>query len=124
MPKIKNLETNEIINVSEPPVFAGGIWECGDQRFVDPEGVLYAPVVDDIPISAIGFKLLFTAAERVAIKTSVDPVVQDFYDLVQDQRLTEVNLALPSVAEALQYLEAAELIATGRAAQILSGVLP
>lgn len=80
------------------------------------------PVAPTPPtIGVIAFKLLFTAAERIAVKTSADPVVQDFWQLIEDPRTTEVNLALKSVQDALGYLETHGLINAGRAAQISTG---
>lgn len=55
-------------------------------------------------ISTMQFKLLFTAQERVAIKQSTDPIVQDFYELVEDPRLGELDLHAPSTQEAIAYL--------------------
>jgi hypothetical protein len=93
------------------------------------DGVWFAPVETDTgaPIetaqkqpSPVEFKLLFTAAERVAIKTSTDPIVQDFYEIVNDPRLTFVNRALKTTQDALHYLEASALIGPGRADEILT----
>ncbi len=74
-------------------------------------------------VSPVEFKLLFTAQERVAIKASTDPIVQDFFSIVEDPRLTVVDLALRSTQDALAYLEMLELIAAGRKAEILTGVV-
>ena len=72
-------------------------------------------------VSPVEFKLLFTAPERVAIKASTDPIVQDFFSIVEDTRLTHVDLGLQSTQDALAYLETLELIAAGRKAEILTG---
>lgn len=106
------------------PVYSGGVWDCGQVRFTDAEGILYEPVFneDELPITLvtpIQFKMLFTPLERVAIKASEDPVVQDFFSLVEDPRLTAVDRNLQSVENALRYLEALSLIDPGRADQIL-----
>ena len=81
----------------------------------EPE-VVYAKV------SPIEFKLLFTSPERVAIKTArqTDPIVDDFFDLVEDPRLTQVDLGLKSTHDALDYLTAQGLLADGRKVQILA----
>jgi hypothetical protein len=84
-----------------------------------PETV--APDVVYPTVSAIEFKLLFTSSERVAIKTSVDPVVQDFFGLVEDPRLTNVRLGLKSTQHALAYLEAVGILDAGRKDEILTG---
>lgn len=74
-------------------------------------------------VSPVEFKMLFTSAERVAIRVAraTDPTVDDFFDLVEDPRLTYVDLALPSVQGALHYLAATQLIADARIPEILSG---
>lgn len=83
-----------------------------------------APPAPFLPkVSPVEFKLLFTSAERVAIKASTDPVVLDFFSIVEDQRLTHVDLALQSTQDALSYLESKALIAVGRKAAILTGML-
>lgn len=74
-------------------------------------------------VSPVQFKLLFTVAERVAIKTSDDPIVKDFFEIVNDPRLTFVDLALESTQQALAYLESKKLIGAGRPAQILTGII-
>lgn len=82
------------------------------------------PLQIDAPrVSPVEFKLLFTAQERVAIKAAraTDPVIDDFFDIVEDPRLTHVNLGLQSTQDALAYLEATGLITTARRQEILAG---
>lgn len=90
------------------------------------------PVVQEEPepvpltlvrVSPIEFKLLFTFQERVAIKEerANDPIIDDFFEIVEDPRLTHVNLALESTKMAIQYLASKNLIAPERVEQILSG---
>lgn len=69
----------------------------------------------------IGFKLRFTIYERMAIKLarSTDPVIDDLYTLLDDPRLSIVDCNLPAVQEGLMYLESQNLIAAGRAAEII-----
>lgn len=82
-------------------------------------------------VSPVQFKLLFTPQERVALKTAkqVDPILEDFYDLVDDPRLTGVDLTLTSTNMAVSYILAllhTEGVVTdiaARKAQILSGVV-
>lgn len=81
-----------------------------------PESVPAQPQV-----SPVEFKLLFTAQERVAIKTSTDAQVLDFFEIVNDPRLTHVDLGLQSTADALAYLTQLGILAEGRTAQILEG---
>lgn len=74
-------------------------------------------------VSPIEFMLLFTTQERVAIKTARagDPIIEDFMSIVEDPRLTGVNLALQSTQDALGYLAAESLIGADRPAEILKG---
>ena len=74
-------------------------------------------------VSPVEFKLLFTPQERVAIKAAraTDPVIDDFYDIVEDPRLTHVDLGLQSTQDALGYLETKGVITDARRVQILAG---
>lgn len=74
-------------------------------------------------VSPVEFKLLFTAQERVAIKEarSTDVVVDDFFEIVEDPRLTHVNLELQSTKDALDYLVSKGLVTADRLTQILLG---
>lgn len=88
---------------------------------VDPEPVEQAPVY--LKVSPVEFKLLFAAPERVAIKGArlTDQVIDDFYDIVEDPRLTHVDLGLQSTQDALSYLVAQGLLTEVRRSEILSG---
>ena len=79
----------------------------------------------DIKVSPIEFKLLFTSAERIAIKTkrSTDAILDDFYTIMDDPRLTSVNLSLKSTKDAVGYLESLKLITKERRDIILAGVV-
>ena len=81
------------------------------------------PVAPKPPIvSAIQYKMLFTAQERIAAKASADPVVMDLQDLLNDPRTTSVDLSLKSISDALDYMTSIKLLAAGRKAEILTGV--
>lgn len=97
-----------------------------DGVWLEPEPAAAPSVVTEAPkVSPIEFKLLFTAQERVAIKTAraTDPVIDDFYDVVEDPRLTFVDLGLQSTRDAIDYLAAQGLIGAERVEQILAGVM-
>jgi len=66
----------------------------------EPETPTYAQV------SPVQFKLLFTSAERLAIKTlkTTDPMVEDFYEIVDDPRLETVDFSLQSVRDGVTYV--------------------
>lgn len=76
-------------------------------------------------VSPVEFMLLFTSAERVAIKAArkTDPVIDDFLDILEDPRLSEVDLALGSTQGALDHFTALGILAAGRKAAILTGVI-
>ena len=98
----------------------GGEWEAPAPT-PEPE-----PTPSEAPkVSPVEFKLLFTAAERVAIKAAraTDTVIDDFYDIVEDPRLTHVDLGLKSTRDAIGYLVAQNLITAERTAEILTGVV-
>ncbi|MGB4498538.1 MAG: hypothetical protein WBI40_07555 [Methylococcaceae bacterium] len=90
------------------------------------DGVLTKPDVAAIEptivktVSPIVFKLRFTAPERVAIYQSTDLIVKDFVALLDDVRLTLVDLTLQSTIDAIDYLIAQNLIATSRKDEILA----
>ena len=76
-------------------------------------------------VSPVEFKLLFAPAERVAIKAAraTDPVIDDFYDIVEDPRLTHVDLGLQSTKDALSYMVAQGLLTEERRLEILAGLV-
>lgn len=84
-----------------------------------------APVetIELLQVSPVEFKLLFTSAERVAIKLAraADPILDDFFEIVEDPRLTLVNLRLRSTQEAIGYLQAKNYITADRKTEILTG---
>lgn len=87
-----------------------------------PAPVAVEPVAPVPPkVSVIEYKMLFTSAERIAVKASVDPIIIDLQELMNDPRTTTVDLSLQSISDALDYMTAIGLIAVGRKAQILSG---
>lgn len=101
----------------------GDGWVNG--QLVKPEPPAPVPVPEPTPVyptvGPIAFKLLFTAQERIAIKQSTDAIVQDFFEIANDPRTTEINLALKSVQDAIGYLEQLGLLAAGRKDHILQG---
>lgn len=124
--KIENIETGDAQECSVRPEWIAGIWECGEFRITDVTRAAYRviePLTETTKVSPVEFKLLFTAQERVAIKAARgnDPVIDDFFSIIEDPRLTHVNLGLRSTQDALAYLESKDLITASRREQILSG---
>lgn len=100
--------------------FAGGVLTQSEPPSSPVPAVFVPPQV-----SPVQFKLLFTSAERIAIKSerSTDPVIDDFFDIVDDQRLTQVDLGLKSTRDALAYLVTKQLLKEERKLQIIAGEL-
>ncbi|MEI4262781.1 hypothetical protein [Roseovarius sp. D0-M9] len=105
------------------------------------DGTWFAPA-DPVPtepeperpaVSPVEFKLLFTSAERVKLKElrATDPILDDFWSIVDDPRATQIRLSLSStqqgVGYAVQELVTAGTVASAdadtRIAEILSGTM-
>ena len=98
------------------------IFPTNPQRtFATDNSIKVSPKVSRV--SPIEFKLLFTPMERIAITaaTPTDPVLADFFSLIDDPRLQFVNLDLVSTQQAVGYLAQQGLIAPDRIPVILSG---
>lgn len=101
-------------------------WRLVDGTWKAPEP---APQPEPAPVypqvSPVQFTLLFTSPERVAIKAArtTDLVIDDFFDIVEDPRLTFVDLGLQSTQDALSYLVSVGLLTAERREQILTGQL-
>lgn len=114
-----------VMETPTAPPSDGGPWFWNGTRWAEE---LPAPAV-----SPLQFKMSFTSAERLAGKelAQTDSVVADFFSLIEDQRLTEVDLSLQSVREAVAYLfdklvqmgVVEEADREARVAQVLSGIL-
>lgn len=129
MQKLKNIQSGEIYTFgTNVPSFSAGVWCIGNMKFVDPTKTKYEiidyPEISDLSISPIRFKLLFTATQRIAIRTSVNPVVQDFFNLIEDPRLDAVILPLSSTVDALSYLVSINILTEEEKTRILSNTLP
>jgi hypothetical protein len=95
-----------------------------------PPAPIPVPPVPPI-VSAVQFMMLFYPQEQAYIQNSTDAIVKVFWTRFSDQRVTEVNLALDSMSQTLDYLSTtnvepaltppAPYLAAGRKAQILTG---
>lgn len=111
-----------VINVPDKAQVGQG-WD-GANLIPIPEPVIVIPEPQPVvppKVSAIEYKMLFTVQERIAIKTSTDAVIQDLYELLNDQRVATVDLSLKSISDALDYMTALNILAVGRKAEILLG---
>lgn len=98
---------------------------------VDAKGkwtIAAAPVEPEPPIiyqkvSPMTFQMLFTSPERIAIRAKVaapDAILADWWAIVTSPQLTEVDLGLSSVQQALAYLATLNIITEDRKTQILA----
>ena len=76
-------------------------------------------------VTPMTFKMLFTSTERIAIKRSVatDDVIDDWWGIINDPNLTEINLGLKSAQDGLDYLISVGILAPERKVEILSGIV-
>lgn len=101
----------------------GDTWVAPPQ----PEPVPEPPQPEKIypKVSPVEFKLLFTSAERIAIKTArlTNPILEDAFEILEDTRLKEVDLGIKSNQELIAYMVTLGLLTQVRADQIISGVV-
>lgn len=105
-----------------------GSWTAPPERGPKPETKPKPPKV-----SAIEFKLLWTPTERVALNKlrETDDLLADFWALIEDPRLTQVDLNLASTKQAVTYAveklveveEISEDSKESRKKEVLSGKL-
>ncbi len=111
--------------VVPPEVMRG--WRLVDGEWTAPEPVpTPEPVVEPKKVSPIEFKLLFTSSERVAITAAraTDAVVDDFFGIIDDPRLTEVDLRSNGTGEVIEHLVEVGLVSGERQDSILNGIAP
>lgn len=101
----------------------GDLWDGATlTKPLPPESVPVVPAAPVYPrVSAIEYKMLFTPQERISVKTSTDPIIQDLSELLGDPRVLTVDLNLASIQSALDYMSAVGILAPGRKAEILTG---
>jgi hypothetical protein len=90
-----------------------------------------APVPVPPIVSAVQFMMLFYPQEQAYIQSSTDPIVKVFWTRFSDPRVTEINLALDSMSQTLDYLSSTNVeptltppvpyLAAGRKEAILTG---
>lgn len=110
-------------NVEAGWLFADDVWSAGESSNGSAEA--------EIPptIGVIKFKLLFTSPERIKAKElrQADPVIDDFWSILDDPRTTEVDPNLESIQNVIEYtltaINAAGIATdvAARKAAILSG---
>lgn len=108
---------------------------------LDDDGTWSAPVIEAAPepvavslsVSPVEFKLLWTSPERIALRQmrETNPVIADFWEIVEDPRMQSVNLDRKSTQQGIAYsvhqlaeagiIDAADV--ESRVEQILSGIV-
>lgn len=112
MPSDWLLIKTETANIGDD--YVNGVFIAQAAPYVEP------PVITSKLVPAIDFKLRFTAPERVSIYASTDAIVKDFVSLLDDVRLQNVDVMLPTTIDAVNYLVAQGLITQSRVAEILA----
>lgn len=81
-----------------------------------------SPQVTHEKVTPMTFQMLFTSSERIAIKAAAktDPIIEDWWSIATNPQLTEVNLGLTSVHEALDYLVQQNMLTEDRKIEVLS----
>jgi len=79
------------------------------------------PTIEYKKISPLEFKMLFTVTERIAIKNLklTDEIICDWYEILDDPRLKEVDLGLKSTQDGLNYLVSKDVLEESRVSEIL-----
>lgn len=74
-------------------------------------------------ISPADWRLLLTSEERIKIKAirTSNAVVEDFYDTIEDTRLTKLDLGSSSVTSVTGELVSVGILTAERKAQIIAG---
>ena len=72
-------------------------------------------------VSPIEFKMLFSMSERLAINPlkQTDEIIKDWFEILDDPRLTYVDLGLKSTHDTLSYLVGINILTEDRKLQIL-----
>lgn len=95
-------------------------WRAGERVITDPDKKLE---LRSHLVSPLQFKLCFTSEERLAIRAALesDPVISDWFEIIEDPRLTQVDLSLQSTKDGIAYLVSKGILTEDRAAEILAG---
>lgn len=83
MPQIKIVATGQVLTVAQVPEWRNGAWYCGDQTLQDEHKTVYAAVVQFPLLTPVQFHNSFSVSERIKLKASADPLVQEFWKTFQ-----------------------------------------
>lgn len=101
------------------------MWDSYEE-LVDPIVIpapMPEPIIEKI-VTPVAFKLLFNSQERISIKNAslTDPVIEDFYSIIDDVRCTQINLLSQTTKDFLDHLVSINLITEIRKEAILTGI--
>lgn len=101
-------------------ILTDGKWHAPTEEVTEP-----APISNLQPTPP-EFLLLLTLLERASIRaaSSTDVVIEDVLRMIDDPRVTFIDLTNPSVIEAIGYLTTTDpqLLTTNRASRVLAGL--
>ncbi|SET44699.1 hypothetical protein SAMN05216326_12745 [Nitrosomonas marina] len=132
--RLTDIATDEVVaeSVSEP-ILIGNVWHAGGIRVTDTSGA-YHVVKEEGPrsIDVPGFFLLFKSDERLKARElrATDPIIDDFWTILEDPRTVVVNMSIQQVQDAIGYIltkveeNGVVLDVQARLAEILSGTAP
>ena len=121
----KNYSTEVEDNVEDNAELVDGVWVNPVTPEPDTDYVIPEPEKVYPKVSPLEFKILFTAQERIAIKEAkaTDEILQDGFEILEDTRLTVVDLGLASTQDFIDYMTSLGLLTTERADKIKSGII-
>ena len=121
----KNYNTEVEDNVEDNAELVDGVWVNPVTPEPDTDYVIPEPEKVYPKVSPLEFKMLFTVQERIAIKEAkaTDEILQDVFEILEDTRLTVVDLGLESNQGFIDYMATLGLFTTERADKIKSGII-
>lgn len=121
----KNYNTEVEDNVEDNAELIDGVWVNPTTPEPDSDYVLPEPEKVYPKVSPLEFKMLFTVQERIAIKEAkaTDEILQDVFEILEDTRLTVVDLGLESTRGFIDYMATLGLLTTERVDKIKSGII-
>ena len=121
----KNYSTEVEDNVKDNAELIDGVWVNPVTPEPDPDYVAPEPEKVYPKVTPLEFKMLFTSQERIAIKEAkvTDEILQDGFEILEDPRLTVVDLGLASNHGFIDYMVTLGLVTTERADEIKGGLI-
>ena len=121
----KNYNTEVEDSVEDSAELVDGVWVNPVTPEPDPDYVAPEPEKVYPKLTPLEYKMLFTVQERIAIKEAkvTDEILQDGFEILEDPRLTVVDLGLASNQDFIDYMVTLGLVTTERADEIKSGLM-